>query len=162
MIGIISDSHDNLTAIRKAVELFNSREVSTVLHAGDIVSPFTVRGFSDLKAELKLVFGNNDGDRLTLRDWYARIGAEVLGDFGGVVVDGKTIALLHGTNSQMVGALVESREFDAVVCGHTHKPEIKKGDCMLINPGELSGVLSGRMTAALLDVGTMRVEIVEM
>jgi uncharacterized protein len=42
LIGLISDSHDNLNAIRKAVEFFNRKEVKAVLHAGDLVSPFTI------------------------------------------------------------------------------------------------------------------------
>jgi predicted phosphodiesterase len=40
MIGIISDSHDNMDAIRRAVEFFNKKEVKAVLHAGDLVSPY--------------------------------------------------------------------------------------------------------------------------
>ena len=48
LVGIISDTHDNRRAIEKAVSLFNRREVGMVFHAGDIVSPFTVRDFSRL------------------------------------------------------------------------------------------------------------------
>jgi len=39
-IGIMSDSHDNMNMVAKAVELFNQRGVSRVLHAGDIIAPF--------------------------------------------------------------------------------------------------------------------------
>jgi uncharacterized protein len=52
LIGIISDSHDNLEAIRKAVEFFNNNDVKAVLHAGDLVSPFTARAFKELKSKL--------------------------------------------------------------------------------------------------------------
>ena len=58
MIGIISDSHDNINAIRKAVELFNGKKVKAVLHAGDLVSPFTARAFKELESKLYFVFGN--------------------------------------------------------------------------------------------------------
>jgi putative phosphoesterase len=37
MIGIISDTHDNLPAIKRAVDLFNEKNVDLVLHAGDFV-----------------------------------------------------------------------------------------------------------------------------
>ena len=66
MIGIISDSHDNMNALWKAVEFFNERGVKAVLHAGDLISPFTARAFKELKPKLYFVFGNNDGDRVTL------------------------------------------------------------------------------------------------
>jgi putative phosphoesterase len=52
LIGIISDSHDNMDAIRKAVGFFNNSDVKAVLHAGDLVSPFTARAFKELKSKL--------------------------------------------------------------------------------------------------------------
>lgn len=67
-VGILSDSHDDMAAIAKAVALFNAEGVVRVLHAGDIVSPFTFEVFRDLQAPLGGVFGNNDGDRLLLRE----------------------------------------------------------------------------------------------
>lgn len=40
-IGILSDSHDNMPKLARAVELFNEEKVELVLHAGDLVSPIT-------------------------------------------------------------------------------------------------------------------------
>jgi putative phosphoesterase len=48
IIGIISDSHDNLTQIKIAVDIFNREKVELVLHAGDFVSPFTFLEFKKL------------------------------------------------------------------------------------------------------------------
>ena len=67
-VGILSDSHDDMGAIARAVAVFNAEGVLQVLHAGDIVSPFTFELFRDLHAPLGGVFGNNDGDRLLLRE----------------------------------------------------------------------------------------------
>jgi predicted phosphodiesterase len=39
-IGIMSDTHDNMPQIKKAVRLFNERGVVHVIHAGDFTSPF--------------------------------------------------------------------------------------------------------------------------
>ena len=44
-LGIISDSHENMPLIAKAVELFNHEEVDLVLHAGDFISPITAKEF---------------------------------------------------------------------------------------------------------------------
>jgi len=41
MIGIMSDSHDHMEAIRAAVEVFNQAGVKLVVHAGDLIAPFT-------------------------------------------------------------------------------------------------------------------------
>jgi putative phosphoesterase len=59
-IGMMSDTHDRLEAVKKAVELFNSERVEHVLHAGDLVSPFVAPKFKELKAKLHYVWGNNE------------------------------------------------------------------------------------------------------
>lgn len=163
MIGIISDSHDDLNAIRKAVEFFNNNDVKAVLHAGDIVSPFTARAFKELKSKLYFVFGNNDGDKITLTRWFEEIGATCCGDFGDLTIDGLHIALLHGTDEALVRALARSGDFDVVIRGHTHNPGVKviKGT-PVINPGECSGVLSGKATVAVLEIANLNVEITEL
>jgi putative phosphoesterase len=50
-----------------------------------------------------------------------------------------------------VTALVKSGNYDIVIRGHTHKLEVKPGKCMMINPGEICGYLSGKKTVILLD-----------
>ncbi|AKB75964.1 Phosphodiesterase [Methanosarcina lacustris Z-7289] len=163
MIGIMSDSHDNLTAIRKAVEFFNKKQVKAVLHAGDIISPFTVRAFKELSPKLYFVFGNNDGDKVTLTKWFEEIGAVSCGEFGDLTIDGLHIALLHGTNEVLVKALASSGDFDVVVRGHTHDPGVRMIDgTPVINPGECSGVLSGKTTVATLEIANLNVEITEL
>ena len=47
-IGVLSDTHDNLVNIRKAVEIFSKNGVEAVIHAGDFCSPFTLPEFKPL------------------------------------------------------------------------------------------------------------------
>ncbi|AYK14477.1 MAG: metallophosphoesterase [Methanosarcina flavescens] len=163
MIGIISDSHDNMNALWKAVEFFNERGVKAVLHAGDLISPFTARAFKELKPKLYFVFGNNDGDRVTLIKRLEEIGATSCGDFGDLTIDGLHIALLHGTNEALVKAIAKSEEFDVVIRGHTHEPNVKIIEGVpVINPGESSGVLSGKSTVAILEIANLNVEITQL
>ncbi|MDD4306092.1 MAG: metallophosphoesterase [Methanosarcina sp.] len=163
MIGIISDSHDNMNALWKAVEFFNERGVKAVLHAGDLISPFTARAFKELKPKLYFVFGNNDGDRVTLIKRLEEIGATSCGDFGDLTIDGLHIALLHGTNEALVKAIAKSGEFDVVIRGHTHEPNVKIIEGVpVINPGESSGVLSGKSTVAILEIANLNVEITQL
>jgi len=156
LIGIISDSHDNMNAIRKAVEFFNEKKVKAVLHAGDLISPFTARAFKDLEPKLYFVFGNNDGDKVTLTKRFEEIGATSCGNFGDLTIDGLHIALLHGTNEALVKALAISGEFDVVIRGHTHDPGVKIIEGVpVINPGEASGVLSGSQRLPFLRSQTL-------
>jgi putative phosphoesterase len=152
-----------MNAIRKAVEFFNEKGVKAVLHAGDLVSPFTARAFKELKPKLYFVFGNNDGDKVTLTKRFEEIGAISCGNFGDLTIDGLHIALLHGTNEALVKALAKSGEFDVVVRGHTHEPGVKIVEGVtVINPGESSGVLSGKATVAIIEIANLNVEITEL
>jgi len=161
-IGIMSDTHDRLDAVEKAIDLFNREKVEHVLHAGDLVSPFVAPKFAKLKAKLYIVWGNNDGDKEFIRVKFGEIGITPLGNFATLELDGKKIALLHGTHEEIVGALLRSGTFDVVVRGHNHRAEIKKGDTLLANPGETCGYLTGRSTVGLLDLTKLTGEIVEL
>ncbi len=149
MIGIMSDSHDNLDAIRKAVKFFNNAEVELVIHAGDLIAPFTAKEFKELSCEFVAIFGNNDGERDILRETFE--GMCYLEDFKELEIQNRKIAVFHGTNEAITDALVKSGNYDVVIMGHTHKQEIIEGKCILINPGETCGYLSGKKTVVLLD-----------
>lgn len=162
VIGAMSDTHDRLDAVEKAISFFNSEGVTDVLHAGDLVSPFAVRPFSKLKAKLHYVWGNNEGDHDFIKIRFAEIGVGPLGDFAALQLGGKRIALLHGTHEEIVDSLVKSGAYDLVVRGHNHKAEIVQGGTPLVNPGEVCGYLTGRRTVALIDLDKMQARIVEL
>jgi putative phosphoesterase len=162
LIGIISDSHDNFQGLREGRDLFSRRGVELALHAGDMISSGNCHIFEGSDIDLKLVYGNNDGDRVGLSRDFGHMGGEYLGDFGQVEVDGLRIALLHGTDEPVVRALVKCGHYDIVIRGHSHRAEVVRGDTLLINPGEVWGHLTGRRTVAILDTSSLEVEIVEL
>lgn len=161
-IGVMADTHDRLESVEKAVEFFNRERVEHVLHAGDLVSPFVAPKFKELRAKLHYVWGNNEGDREFVRLRFGELGVKPLGDFATLELEGRRIALLHGTNQPIVDSLAKSGLFDVVVRGHTHRAEIIKGKTLVVNPGEVCGYLSGRRTVALLDPADLSAEIVEL
>jgi putative phosphoesterase len=162
IIGAMSDTHDRLEAVEKAINLFNSREVTDVLHAGDLVSPFVAPLFSGLKAKLHYVWGNNEGDREFIKARLADLAIEPLGDFALLQLGGKKIALLHGTHEEVVDSLVKSGAYDLVVRGHTHRAQIIEGETLVVNPGETCGYLTGHETVALIDLAKMHAQIVDL
>ncbi len=158
MIGIMSDSHDNLEAINKAVKIFNKQDLELIIHAGDLISPFTSSEFEKLDAKLLAVYGNNDGEREGLKTAYENICT--LRDFHEIIVDNRTISVVHGTDQPIVDALAESGKYDVVVRGHTHRLEISRGKSMIINPGETCGYITGSKTLILLDTDELSFEII--
>ena len=147
-IGLISDTHDNLPLIKKAVRFFNESKVDFVLHAGDYIAPFSLEPLEDLGADWKGVFGNNDGDKeLLSKKSSGRIEQPPL-FFN---FNSRKIALTH---------VFCELEADVIVFGHTHQPEIKKeGNCLLVNPGEVGSWLTDKSTVAILDLESLSAEI---
>jgi hypothetical protein len=157
IIGIISDTHDNLDMLRKAVGIFNEQKVEHVIHAGDFTSPFTFRVIKDLTCGFTGVFGNNDGDKLLLRK---RSGDRVFNQPHVLELAGRKIVLVH--EHHIVNALADSGHYDIVIYGHTHEPDIRKaGNTLIVNPGEAGGWLYGKATIAVLDLGEMKAEIID-
>jgi len=158
MIGILSDSHDNLTRVRQAVRLFNDAGCTLVIHAGDFVAPFTVDELRNLRAPVKAVFGNCDGEKAGLARAFQGIGE--IGDgplaFGHA---GLRFAVVHLDSSAATQAA--SGLFDLVIFGHTHRPLVESRDgVLLINPGEAGGWLRGKSTVALLDPAALTADII--
>lgn len=158
LIGILSDTHDDVINIKKAVDFFNNKKVVHVFHAGDIISPFNFEIFRELKCDFSAVFGNNDGDKLLLN---SRSNGAVHNQPLLTTIHKRKIAIVH--EPDLADALGESGRFDLVVYGHTHKPGIRKmGKTTIVNPGKASKLLRGKATVAILDLNTMEVEISEL
>jgi uncharacterized protein len=150
-IGLISDTHDNMQNIRKAVSLFSNKNVNLVIHAGDIVSPEAVEAFQGVK--LIAVLGNNDLEINGLTNAFDKIGGQLKGEFCEMEHDDLFFAIYHGTNSRKKELLIRSGRYNVVVCGHTHKVQYKKfGRTLVINPGTANGWFFGyNATAAIFE-----------
>lgn len=160
LIGLISDSHDHVSHIKKAVEIFKERKVEVVLHAGDFCSPFAIPPFEGLP--LKGVFGNNDGDHYLLLQKFGAIDADHLGTFGDLKISGLKIALYHGTDAPITTALEQCGNYDVVVSGHTHEKKSEMvDDTLAVNPGTAHG-FGETATIAILNTETMEVAFEEL
>lgn len=159
LVGIMSDSHDNRTLIRKAVEIFNRRGVCCVVHAGDFISPFTSLDFKQLACPMEMVFGNNDGERPGLLTAFQGCGTLLPGPRTFAVHE-KKFVLMHEPGC--LEQVTQAGDIDVVVYGHTHDVDIRAGRPLVINPGETGRWLRGKSTVVILDLETMNVEVVDL
>ncbi|OGD14701.1 MAG: hypothetical protein A2W20_08370 [Candidatus Aminicenantes bacterium RBG_16_66_30] len=158
MIGILSDSHDNLTRVREAVRLFNDAGCDLVIHAGDFVAPFTVEELRNLRAPVKAVYGNCDGEKAGLARAFAGLG-EIRAAPLRFTHAGRRFAVCHLDGAAR--KLADAKAGDVVVFGHTHRPSSeRRNGVLLVNPGEAGGWLRGKSTVVLLDPAVLAVEIV--
>src|SRR6266540_4354309 len=119
-IGIISDTHDDLSNLKNAVRTFNERKVSYVIHAGDYVFPGVVKEFKNFNGKLVGVLGNNDGEKIGLLKNFKEIGGELHGEFGDLELDGLRIAIYHGTNNKFTFFFIASPIYDIFIFSLPH------------------------------------------
>jgi putative phosphoesterase len=162
LIGIMSDTHDNLQRTKEAVARLNRENVGLVLHAGDVNSPFVIGVLKDLQSEMVGVFGNNDGDRELLAKKCAEHGhLSFRGTFTRFSAGDLSVGLIHGSDLELLDTLLTSGPFDLLVYGHTHQAGISRHGTMLaVNPGEVCGYLSGKSTVATVDTKSRHATII--
>jgi len=162
-LGLVSDTHDNVPMIKAAIARLNELGVDLVLHAGDYISPFTAKPYADLRPKMIGIYGNNCAEREKLREVYAAVGKELVGDFALVNADGRRIALLHGHDEALFRSITAHGAYDVVVHGHDHRASIaRQGSTLVINPGEVGGWVTGRSSIAVLDAGSLDAEIIDL
>ena len=161
-IGLLSDTHDHVPAVRELVTQMIAGKCSLVMHAGDYCSPFVLKPFHDLSIPVLGVFGRNDGDRdaLSAAAGFGFGAAELFESPHSFELGGKNILLVHDITD------VDQRSIDRheiIVHGYTHVPEMKtRGNALLVNPGEGCGWLYGAPTGAILDLDTREVEFIKL
>ena len=158
-LGVMSDSHDNVPMVRRAVEVFGERGVEAVIHAGDFISPYAVAPLADLDRRIIAVFGNNDGERVVLAKKLEAMG-EVHPNLAEVELAGRKIAAMH--YPELAEPIAASGRYDLVIYGHTHEIDLRPGTTTVLNPGETGAWLTGRATVAIVELESMEVEIVDL
>ena len=155
IIGILSDSHDNLPVIARAVSFFNRQKAGFVFHCGDFVAPFTIDRLMKLECDWLGVFGNNEGEKKGLAAKSGgRIGKPPLKKKMG----GRSIVVVH----DIASLALKGPKPDLVAFGHNHMPSVEvRCGTLFVNPGECSGWLSGVPTVALVDLDAMSARIVK-
>lgn len=148
-VGVLADSHDNVRAIRYLVQWFDQQGTEALVHAGDFVSPFTVPELANFPGPVRGVFGNNDGDRETIRAQAEGTSVEITEAPHRLTLGGREWLVSHRPEDlpETIPSAV-----DVVVHGHTHVRERERRDGhLLVNPGEAGGWLTECTSAALLD-----------
>jgi putative phosphoesterase len=154
--AIVSDTHDNIPAIKALIDELKKEKVEFVVHAGDIVAPFAMKEFKVLGVKVYFAFGNNDGERRLLTKIAEDNGWEI-GDIVTFPVDNDRGVVYHGTDARIVEVL-KNTNYKVVVFGHTHEPKVEwLEDKTIVNPGEVCGYLTGKRTFAIFDDGEISI-----
>lgn len=139
MIGVLSDSHNNIKNLESALTAFRERGITRLVHCGDVTSPTLLEMFQGFY--VWLVKGNNDYDWMGFRSEARRLGnIHYCGKDADLVIDDHRIAACHGDDESLVGTLARSGLFEWVFRGHSHRADLDtQGKTWLLNPGALGG-----------------------
>ncbi len=167
LIGIISDTHDNVFTTEKLLKELLNHGVNAIIHLGDIVSPFTVKIMKNLVKDVKLIAvkGNNDGDVYLLTTLFRNYGWSFHQEPFVYEIDSRRLFLFHGMGDasftqDVARALAKSMRVNAVLYGHTHQPHFENVNGVIVfNPGEGCGYLTGKVSYGLLDTASMETKI---
>jgi putative phosphoesterase len=158
VIGIISDTHEDVRMIRKAVRVFKERAPAFVVHCGDIISPPVLEHFAGVP--LRLVYGNNDGERSGLKKKCLELGFLEIDETLVFSHADRSFFVNHGTRPSIIEEAVALQRYDYVLHGHTHEQRNEvRGKTRIINPGALFS--ADIYSIAFLEPVTGAVEFVE-
>lgn len=183
-IAIMSDSHDNIPNMEKALKYINEQGIDFIIHCGDLAAPVMLSKvmIPNFKGQIHLVHGNiGDPDLLEeVAKGDKRI--RVYGDRGKLDIGNRKIAFCHF--AEEAKKLAQTGQFDLVFYGHTHRPWLKtqinadvkshadshrynisvdqrsnqRRSAVLVNPGTLAGMFA-KATFAIYDTKTDKLEL---
>ena len=157
-IAIISDTHNDNYAIEKAIAEIQRREITHLVHCGDLTSRHTLQHYQGLQVHLS--YGNGDLDQQgiseTLKSLNHESSSGLIQDFS---QDGQKFFVAHGDTPKLIHSALESGTYDWVLQGHTHRfKEEKYGKTRWINPGALGGRQTEEASFVVINTKTNSVE----
>jgi len=154
----MSDTHDHIWNVRKALKFVHERGVEAIIHCGDFVAPFMLKELDQAQIPVHGVFGNNDGDQylLTKMSLTELSNITLYGFIGEIKLSDFSVAFTH--YRPVADGLAASKRFDLVCFGHSHEAfHEKAGKTDLLNPGEVMGK-DGSPGFYLVDTSTKKYE----
>ena len=165
-LAILSDIHDNVWNLKKALGNADLQNTDALLFCGDLCAPFIVKllgiGYSK---PIHIVLGNNDGDvAAIISNANSFSNVQIHGEYFRGEFDGKTFAVNHYPDKAR--KLAENGAYDVICYGHNHTlAEEKVENSLLLNPGAIMGFHGGSLedivpTFLIFDTETMQAEVI--
>ena len=160
-IGVLSDTHDNLSNTVAVLDAYRERGIGTIIHCGDLTSPDMVPHFEGFRVILTI--GNMDHTTGAVRKRLEKMRAD---NFVGMVYKGKLggvpIAATHSHVDGKIMELVREGRYQWIFHGHTHekRDEVVQG-VRIVNPGALGGLGREARTFCVVDLNAGDVEFIK-
>lgn len=159
-LAILSDSHDNLPNIYKALDYIKIANIDTIIHCGDVCAPAVLEEFGkNFSGNIYISRGNVDGDYGGFERVLKKFpNIKIFKETGNITIEKIKIGFVH--NPDIAHVLARGGKFDVIFYGHNHTPwEKKVGKTLLVNPGTLAGLFA-KATFAVFDTKEKKADLV--
>ena len=119
-LGVLSDTHNNIPNLLKALQLFREEGIVQLMHCGDMADMLTARQLTEF--DVIYINGNMDSSAEAINHvvWTLNPQNEIPGDVFEGMLDGVKIGATHGHLTGKLDKLIRSRRYKYVFHGHTH------------------------------------------
>lgn len=135
-LGVLSDTHGHVDAALRALDRLWADGARGFVHCGDMGADVLAelsRWAVARRTTLWWAFGNCDFGYADASR-YAVTPPNVVADWQ--VEPADRLAAIHGHDTRALGTLLDSGRYDAILLGHTHRPDAHRvGHTWLLNPG---------------------------
>ena len=158
LVGVVSDTHNNVRNIKNLINIFNNEKVDLVIHTGDITSASSLNLFKSLNCPMMGVYGNNDRQEEGLHESCEENKFQFSEPPFLIQLDGKKLAIFHEPD-EIDSFLKSNQEIDLVLHGHTHRyrQELIKGT-VFFNPGESAGLMEGKNAIGIINLSNLKIK----
>jgi uncharacterized protein len=159
-IGVLSDTHDQLSNTLMVLEICRKRGIKTLIHCGDLTGLDMVPFFEGFRVIYTM--GNMDFVTGAIKKRFEKQGED---NFVGMVfkgeLNGVLVAATHSHFEGKVMELVSHQRYQWIFHGHTHqrRDEVIRG-ARIINPGALGGLGKESRSFCIVDLADNAVEFI--
>lgn len=171
-VAILSDSHDNVPNMEKALKYINKEGIKIIIHCGDLCAPAMLISVIEpnFKGKIYLIHGNVGDKELLEKVAKKYPNFKIFGEVGELEIDNENTSLAESRRvafthfPKEAQKLAKTGKYDLVFYGHTHKPWEEKVTgyklhvTRLVNPGTLAGMFY-KATFAIYDTVTNKLEL---
>lgn len=160
-IAVISDIHENLHNLILFFEQIKKQDVTRLVFLGDFMNNGVAKFLAASEVPVTAIWGNNDGEKVAITK-------TSLDEKSNLTIGFDTFDILEYGNRKifithypmLAKPMARSGDFDAVFYGHNHKKNIEQiGNCLVLNPGEISAHKTGEASYAIYDTEANSAEL---
>ena len=161
-IAIISDIHENFHNLVLFFDKIKQYDIKRIIFLGDFINNGIAKMLASSDIPVTAIWGNNDGEKVAITKTSLEKGSNLTVGFGtydSIKIDNRNIFITH--YPLLAKPMAKSGDFDAVFYGHDHKYNIDKiGNCLIVNPGEISAHKTKKASFAIYDTKGNNAEII--